>query len=46
MASNKIPINFRIRPAINSKLDKIAETKDITKSELLRDIIENYVNLF
>ena len=45
MAKNKIPINFRIRPQINAKLEKIAESKEITKSELLREIIENYVKL-
>lgn len=45
MASKKELINFRIRPMINAKLDKIAESKDLTKSELLREIVENYVNL-
>lgn len=45
MASKKELVNFRIKPTINAKLDKIAETKDVTKSELIRDIIENYVNL-
>lgn len=45
MASKKILINFRVKPATNTKLDRIAESKDLTKSELLRDIVENYINL-
>lgn len=45
MASKKVLINFRIKQKTNEKLDAIANAKDITKSELLRDIVENYTNI-
>lgn len=45
MASKKILINFRVKPKTDEKLQKVADSKDITKSELLRDIVENYINL-
>lgn len=45
MPSKKELLNFRIKPKQNEKLEEIANSKDITKSELIRLIIDNYLNL-
>lgn len=39
----KVQMNIRIRKDTLEKVDKIAEIKEIERSELLRKIIENYV---
>ena len=43
MAAKKQVLCFRIRPKFIEELDKIAENKDTTRSELVRTIVENYV---
>lgn len=45
MPSKKEILNFRIKPKQNEKLEELAKTKDITKSELIRIIIDNYLSL-
>lgn len=42
--NNKILITLRLKPKTLEKLDKIANEKDETRSELLRRFIENAVN--
>ena len=45
MPSKKEILNFRIKPKQNEKLEELAKSKDITKSELIRIIIDNYLSL-
>lgn len=39
----KVQMNIRVRKDVLEKVDKIAEKKEIERSELLRKIIENYI---
>lgn len=39
----KVQMNIRIREDVLKKVDKIAENKEMERSELLRKIIENYI---
>ena len=42
---NKTQIGVRIRPTTRKKLEEIAQNKEMTISELVRRIVENYVEL-
>ena len=42
--NNKVLIAVRLKPKTLEKLDKIANDKDETRSELLRRFIENAIN--
>lgn len=43
MATKKELIAFRLKPSNILKLKEIAEKKDITISELVRKVVENYL---
>lgn len=43
---NKVNICVRIRPNTRKKLDLIAVKKERKTTELIREVLENYVNQF
>ena len=43
MAKTKITISTRLRPKTYEAISKIAEEKEMTVSELIRIIVENYL---
>lgn len=45
MAAKKQTMCFRIRPKYAEKLDELAENKDVTRSDLIRQIVENFIEM-
>ena len=45
MKAKKVTICARLRPKYAELLKKIAENKEKNTSELIRDIVENYVDM-
>ncbi len=45
MASKKEMLGIRIKPQTRTKLNEIADKKDMTVSELVRMVVENFVNM-
>ena len=41
--NNSTPVRFRATPKLMTEFDKIAEIKGVKKSELLREILREYV---
>lgn len=45
MATNKESISIRLKPKQIERLKAIAEEKDMTFSELIRQIVDNFISL-
>lgn len=45
MIANKENVCIRLKPQTITKIKKISEQKELRPSELMREVLENYVNM-